>query len=194
MASLVRARERGRLRFRGSCAALGDDDVFAVVKDTLYRKEWVVYAKRPMGGAGQVYRYLGRYTHRVGISNRRLLAADQAGVCFSTKDGRTVRLTPEEFIRRFLLHVLPKGFVKVRHYGLLAGSNVKDKLERALRLLEKGRPESSDEAPVEDWRARLLRLCGVDFRRCPLCGNETMTRRLWVPCPPPRAPSEAVPS
>jgi hypothetical protein len=194
MAGLVRARDRGQLRFVGSCATLADADVFAAVKDALYRKEWVVYAKRPMGGAEQVYRYLGRYTHRVGISNHRLRAVDAEGVRFATRDGRTVRVTAEEFIRRFLLHVLPKGFVKVRHYGLLAGSNVKDKLERARRLLGGDRLESLDDTTVEGWRARLLRLCGVDLWRCPRCGTGTMTRCSWVPPPLPRAPPEAISS
>lgn len=191
MAGLVRARERGQLRFVGSSAELADDDVFAVVKDALYRKEWVVYAKRPMGGAGQVYRYLGRYTHRVGIANDRLRAVDEEGVRFATRDGRTVRLPHQEFIRRFLLHVLPRGFVKVRHYGLLAGSNVKDKLEQARRLLGGDEVESSPEGPVEDWRARLVRLCGVDLWRCPRCGTGTLTRRSWVPLSSTRAPPEA---
>jgi len=194
MAALVRARALGRLRFRGSCVALADDDVFAAVKDTLYRKEWIVYAKRPMGGAEQVYRYLGRYTHRVGLSNHRLRAIDDEAVRFATKDGRTVRLRPEEFIRRFLLHVLPKGFVKIRHYGLLAGSNVKDKLERARRLLGGDPLESSQDTPLENWRARLLRLCGVDLSRCPRCGTGIMTRCSWVPPRLPRAPPEAISS
>ncbi len=119
MDALVRARDKGDLVFGGQSAALTEGDVWAAFKERLYRKEWVVYAKRPFGGAEGVYKYLGRYTHRVGISNFRLQAVDENGVRFSTKHGKCATLKHEEFIRRFLLHVLPKGFVKIRHYGLL---------------------------------------------------------------------------
>jgi hypothetical protein len=143
----------------------------------LYDIDWVVYAKRPFGGADAVFRYLGRYTHRVGISNQRLLSFDERGVCFATKNGRTITLTAKEFIRRFLLHVLPPGFVKIRHYGLWAASNVPTRLATARRRLEGSAPVASPPPPTPEpiadeieWQVRLLRIAGIDVTRCPRCG------------------------
>ena len=116
---------------------------FQSLLDRLYRLDWVVYAKRPFAGPEQVFKYLSNYTHRVGLSNRRLVSFDERGVCFRTKDGKTVTLTPQEFIRRFLLHVLPSGFVKIRHYGLMASSNAKTKLVVARKLLQSAPPPST---------------------------------------------------
>jgi hypothetical protein len=99
---------------------------FELVKDELYRTRWVVYAKRPFGGPEQVFRYLGRYTHRVGLSNGG--SSRSAIVIFRTHGEQTATLAPDEFLRRFLLHVLPKGFVKIRRYGLMAASNVTTRL------------------------------------------------------------------
>jgi hypothetical protein len=181
MAALVRAREKGELTFSGRCATLAEDDVFDAFKDSLYRKEWVVYAKPPLGGAEEVYKYLGRYTHRVGLSNYRLQAIDDSGVRFSTKDGQSVTLTHEEFIRRFLLHVLPKGFVKIRHYGLFAAPNLSTQLVRAREAFRA--PASPPETPIPasrcepDWKDRLFRLTGIDLSRCPRCGTGTMVPR-----------------
>jgi hypothetical protein len=187
LAGLVRARQAGHLRYTGTCADLTEDDIFDALKDGLYRKEWVVYAKRPFGGAEKVYRYLGRYTHRVGLSNNRLQAIDGAGVRFATKDGKNVTLAPLEFLRRFLLHVLPQGFVKIRHYGLLAAANVKTKLPLARQASGLG-PPPRDDAPILtiDWRQRLLVLTGLDLIRCPLCRVGAMLRH---PLLPPRARS-----
>lgn len=154
--------------------------------DSLYRADWVVYAKRPFGGPDQVFKYLGRYTHRVGISNQRLLSLDESGVRFATKDGRTITLAPPEFIRRFLLHVLPPGFVKIRHYGLWAAGNVTTRLAVARQVLgaeplvPPSPPVPTDREPLEtdleylDWQVRLLRLVGVDVTRCPHCGKGRM--------------------
>lgn len=172
--------------------------------DTLYRTDWVVYAKRPFGGPEQVFDYLGRYTHRVGISNQRLISMDEQGVCFRTKGGKSITLAPQEFIRRWLLHVLPPGLVKIRHYGLWAGGRAPELLEKARQLLEAKRPpppapappsapqldaaddeadqvqESSDEP--QDWAARLLRLCGIDVTQCPKCQLGRMVRQPLEPC------------
>lgn len=128
LAALSLAIERGEVR-------LPEPDAFSRIKDELYRKKWVVYCKKPFGGAKAVFQYLGRYTHRVGISNQRLLGMDDKGVTFLTKDGGTCTLAPPEFIRRFLMHVLPRGFVKIRHFGLLAAGNVNSRLEAARLLL-----------------------------------------------------------
>jgi hypothetical protein len=146
----------------------------------------MVYAKRPFAGPEQVFKYLGRYTHRVGVSNRRLVSVDEHGVCFRTKDGKQVTISPEEFIRRFLLHVLPAGFVKIRHYGLLASSNVRTKLEDARRQLE-GEDKPSGENPSKPtWQERLVELTGIDVTTCPLCGGHMIpqplpTRLLTLP-------------
>jgi len=123
--------ERRALILEGNCAALVDRALFNDFKHRLYCKEWVVYAKRPFGGPEHVFQYLGRYTHRVGLSNQRLVSFDGHDVCFRTKDGKTTTVDAVEFVRRFLLHVLPAGFVKIRHYGLVAAANVNTKLETA---------------------------------------------------------------
>jgi len=121
----------GRLQFFGDHARLADHNTFAAYLAPLRKAEWVVYAKKPFTGPEQVLRYLSRYTHRVAISNRRLVSSDDRGVVFKWKDYRiegpgrykTMTLDTNEFIRRFLIHVLPKGFHRIRHYALLASGN-----------------------------------------------------------------------
>lgn len=169
------------LDLRGRCAALCDAATFNRLKDQLYRKEWVVYAKRPFGGPEQVFQYLGRYTHRVGISNHRLISFDGHDVCFRTKRGNTATVEGVEFLRRFLLHVLPTGFVKIRHYGLVSAANATTKLELARRLLME-----HDDAPASAqmphpplppaWRDLILALTGIDLRVCPACGARSVER------------------
>lgn len=155
---------------------------FAILVNKLYRTDWVVYAKRPFGSVERVFQYLGRYTHRVGISNQRLLSVDDRGVRFLTKEGRSVSLPASEFIRRFLQHVLPYSFVKIRHYGLLAPSNVNSKLAIAQRLLspppctatsssEPAADCSPPETPLPMWQDTLLELTGIDVRPCRACGG-----------------------
>lgn len=118
----------------GKLPSLSKSD-FASLLASLVSKPWVVYAKRPFGGAKALYSYLGRYTHRTGISNQRLLRVDSAAVVFRTRDNKSCSVAPTEFIRRFLLHVLPPHFTKIRHYGLLASANVNGRLEQARSLL-----------------------------------------------------------
>jgi len=181
LAALTREYTAGRLDCTGACVELADPRAFVRLKQQLYRHDWVIYAKRPFAGAPQVFRYLGRYTHRVGLSNHRLLAADDTGVRFATKLGRSVCLPPDEFIRRFLLHVLPARFVKIRHFGLFApGRAAAAHRERARRLL------AAPPVPVrhEDWRTLFRRLTGIDLTRCPRCRRGTM---IATPLPP-RAP------
>ncbi len=171
LAALSRAYSKGSLDLAGGCAGLDDPHAFADFKDDLYRKDWIVYAKRPLAGAKQVFRYLGRYTHRVGLSNHRLQAIGDAGIRFATKHGRSTTLAPDEFIRRFLLHILPHGFVKIRHFGLFAPGRTAARLrERAQCLL--GQSESVPE-PAH-WRTLLLRITGIDLSRCPRCQRGTM--------------------
>ncbi len=185
MAGLVAARRSGALHFQGSCASLAGDDVFDRLKDRLYRRDWVVYAKHPLGGPAQVYSYLGRYTHRVAISNSRLQTIDATGVRFMTRDGKSLWLEAHEFIRRFLLHVLPKGFVKIRHYGLLASSNLATRLEAARQALAVS-PLAVEPAQLADLHQCLRALADVDLIRCPRCPSGTMLRQPWpVPRPAP---------
>jgi ssDNA-binding Zn-finger/Zn-ribbon topoisomerase 1 len=140
---LVAAHQAGQLQFFGNHAALTDAQAFASYLAPLRNSEWVVYSKRPFGGPKEVLRYLARYTHRVAISNRRLIALDDNSVTFKWKDYRiegrerykVMTLTISEFIRRFLIHVLPAGFHRIRYYGLLATASRGDNIARARQLL-----------------------------------------------------------
>jgi hypothetical protein len=140
---LLAAHDAGRLQFFGDLVPLADKAAFAAYLKPLRNIDWVVYTKRPFAGPTQVLRYLSRYTHRVAISNRRLISADENGVTFSYKDYRidgparykTMTLATDEFIRRFLIHVLPRGLHRIRHYGLLAKANRAVNLARARELL-----------------------------------------------------------
>jgi len=173
---LRRAYAAGELALSGSCASLANAAVFAQFVDALYRTDWVTYAKRPFAGPEQVFRYLGRYTHRVGISNQRLQAVDDHGVRFLTKGQRSVTLPPQEFIRRFLLHILPAGFVKIRHFGLLAAGNVRKRLPLAFALLG-GAVPIPPPAP-RSWKEILRSFTGVDPSSCPRCGGPLVRRIL----------------
>jgi Putative transposase/Transposase zinc-binding domain len=193
---LDHAYKQGALRLNGPAAHLADPAAWARLRHHLYRKEWVVYAKRPFGGVEQVFSYLGRYTHRVGISNQRLESIDETGIRFRTKNGKTATLSPDEFIGRFLLHVLPKSFVKIRHYGLLASTNVRTKLEVARKLLGVAAPITTvppDTSP-EDPRATILRLTGIDLFHCPRCKVGNMIRDPFPPSAlPARSPPDLTP-
>src|SRR5277367_4095887 len=141
---LLAAHQASRLKFFGDHTALADPQAFAAHLARLRRTEWVVYAKRPFGGPQAVLAYLSRYTHRVAIANSRLIACDRSSVTFRWKDYRAegrdrqkvMTLSTGEFIRRFLIHVLPQGFHRIRHYGLLASGTRADNITRARRLLD----------------------------------------------------------
>jgi hypothetical protein len=141
VAGLKQAAARGELAFHGRLAELAHGDHFEQLLNRAVRQDWVVYAKRPFGGPRQVLKYLARYTHRVAISNRRLRALRQGQVTFRWKDyargdrQRWMTLSAVEFIRRFLLHVLPSGFMKIRHYGFMANRARTTNLELLRRLL-----------------------------------------------------------
>jgi Putative transposase/Transposase zinc-binding domain len=172
LAGVKEAYDAEQLSLAGSVAALAEPETFRRWLDALYRQDWVVYAKPPFGGAQQVFRYLGRYSHRVAIANSRLVALEDGQVFFRWKDyaddqrTKVMRLTADEFIRRFLLHVLPKRFVRIRHYGLLAGRNVGTQLARCRQLL--GVPDV--EQPVErPWLDRLWQSTEQDRSCCPRC-------------------------
>ena len=160
------------------------------------KKRWVVYAKPPFAGPEAVLAYLARYTHRVAISNSRLLRFNEAGVTFRYKDYRktgagrqqVMTLAADEFIRRFLLHALPRGFHRIRHYGLLASARRKDHLERARRLLDVAPPPT--EEPTDDAEPRPT---------CPCCGGtmiiiEVFERRYQPRAPPPPSLATGIPA
>jgi hypothetical protein len=185
MDGFVRAYEAGRLRFVGTSAHLDDPDEFAALRRALYDANWVVYAKRPFGDAENVIRYLSRYTHRVAISSSRLVSADDDAVVFRTKGDGTCRLHPDEFIRRFLLHVLPHRFRKIRHYGLSAPSNVRTRLPLAQRLAgalnrrrRRAHPPPTTPMPPRSRPPRV-------GDRCPACALGVLVRQ---PLPLARAP------
>lgn len=190
---LRRAFDAGVLRFHGQLEPLHDARAFAAWLAPTARSEWVVYAKPPFGGAEHVLDYLGRYTHRVAISNNRLLAFDGHTVQFRWKDyrhesrQRTMTLTADEFIRRFLLHVLPDGFKRIRSYGWLANCHRADKLATCRQLLGVEAPAAKAE-PGEDYRDRYQRLTGRSLRDCPVCGKGHMLRIEDIPGSLPRAP------
>ena len=173
LAGLKAAYQAGQLTLTGSVADLGDPRAFQQLLDTLYSRNWIVYAKRPFGGAEQVFRYLGRYSHRVAIANPRLVSMEDNRVAFQWKDyadhqqTKIMTVSAEEFLRRFLLHVLPKGFVRIRHFGLLASVNVATKLQRCHQLLGQEAPPVPQ--PPKSWIDRVLEWTGQDPRRCPHC-------------------------
>lgn len=154
------------------------------LKDRLYRQEWVVYAKRPFGGTDHVFQYLGRYTHRVALSNQRLVSFDSQDVCFRTKHGNTTTIDAVEFVRRFLLHVLPTGFVKIRHYGLAAAANAtKLDLVRRCLLDPSAALQPSRIEPPPTWQELLVLLTGIDVLVCPACRNRSIERHPVPPRP-----------
>jgi hypothetical protein len=175
---LQRCRDRGELAFVGGCAELEDDSAWARLRDALYRKDWVVFAKAPFRDAPALVKYLGAYTHRVAISNSRLVEITDQLVVFRDKKGRLVRLPPEEFIRRFLLHVLPSGFTKIRNYGLHSSANVNRKLPRARALLG---PRRHLPALLDLLAALFL---DTERRPCPNCEDGTMVRVATLPADP----------
>jgi Putative transposase/Transposase zinc-binding domain len=174
---LEKAFADGQLQCFSALQPLQDGQVFLRYLAPLRKRKWVVYAKKPFAGPQQVLDYVGRYTHRVAISNNRLLNIDDGQVQFRYKDYRdgsqqkTMPLSADEFIRRFLLHVLPEGFQRIRYYGLLGNRYRKEKLERCRQLLGMVSPDqtSSAEKAPEDYRDRYEALTGSSLRECPAC-------------------------
>ncbi|MFS8981355.1 IS91 family transposase [Cupriavidus necator] len=192
---LRRAFNTDALRFYGQLAPLADAEAFAAWLAPAAQADWVVYAKPPFGGARQVLDYLGRYTHRVAISNHRLVSFDGHDVMFRWKDYRqeavckTMTLTADEFIRRFLLHVLPNGFKHIRSYGWLANRCRAAKLTLCRRLLGIETPTVEPPIVTEDYRDHYQRLTGKSLRDCPACGKGHMVCiDTFLPGTLPRAP------
>ena len=201
VAALDQAYQKGELCLDGVRGFGGDtpnDVAWRRLKRKLYRSKWVTYAKRPFADAEILFRYLGQYTHRVAISDHRLVEVTDDAITFRTRDGDTATLTPQEFIRRFLLHILPKDFVKIRHYGLLAPANVNTKLVTARRLIEELNAAASAANPIKKpttagsnaanqdpdltgWQATMFRVTGVDPSRCPVCGTKYKTTLKITP-------------
>jgi putative transposase/transposase-like zinc-binding protein len=181
----------GQGRLRGKIPCLEDPVQFQRFLRKLRRKKWVVYAKGAFGGSSKAYQYLSRYTHRVAIANHRLVSLAEGKVSFRARDNsrpghqRLVTLTAPEFIRRFLWHVLPPRFVKIRHYGLMAPANARTKLEKARALLSLQAPEATAAPPgleldtpseTNTWQDMLRALTGVDLTLCPNCGQGRIIR------------------
>jgi Putative transposase/Transposase zinc-binding domain len=177
LTALQQAFDAGELRFAGTLRALADPPRFAQHLQPARQTDWVVYAKRPFAGPAQVLDYVGRYTHRVAIANQRLLALDDGHVRFRYTDYRapaapkTMTLDATEFIRRFLLHVLPPGFHRIRYYGLLGNRHRVAHLAQCRALLDTPAPPPTldDTDRPRDYRDRYERLTGRSLRRCPRC-------------------------
>jgi hypothetical protein len=173
--------DSGRLQFFSSLESIRDRRAFVRYLEPLKKTKWVVYAKRPFSGPKQVLEYVGRYTHRVAISNSRLLEIEAGHVSFGYKDYRnqgqqkTMKLSAEEFIRRFLLHALPHRFHRIRYYGFCGNRNRHEKLTLCRQLLGMTVPEISPKpSEVQDYRDRAELLSGTSFRVCPVCRRGRM--------------------
>ena len=206
LAGLARLFDEGKLtispRIPERVASLLEPAAFARLKDSLYGKNWVVFTKAPFKKPDALFRYLGLYTHRVAISNHRILDIDDDRVVFRTRDKKVCELEPLEFMRRFLLHVLPRGFVKIRHFGLYAAGHVNSKLAAARFAIE-SQGDVSDTTPAPpspepvsttlDWRDLFYKLTGIDLGACPNCGCALASRPLshsthGCRAPPPSGP------
>ena len=177
--ALEKAFIAGELNFFSAHRHLHEPAAFRRYLAPAWKVNWVVYAKRPFAGPAQVLDYVGRYTHRVAISNNRLVSMDGGQVSFQWKDYRddnrqkTMTLPAEEFIRRFLIHVLPNGFHRIRYYGFLSNCHRARKLERCRELLRMAPVEPAAEPPA-DYRDRFEALTGQSLRECPHCHVGTM--------------------
>jgi hypothetical protein len=193
--ALLQAFQQGQLSFFGDLAGLSDPQTFCRWLQAASNRRWVVYAKRPFGGPAQVIDYLGRYTHRVALSNNRLVSCNNSEVRFRYKDyahgnqRKVMTLVGTEFIRRFLLHVLPTGFMRIRHYGILANRTKRAKLAQARAALDCAPPEPAARAP-ESVPAFWLRITQRDITLCPHCrvGHLRIVGQLARTRPPAQAP------
>jgi hypothetical protein len=171
----------------------------------LYRKDWNVYCKRPFGGPEQVIKYLGQYTHRVAISNQRLVTMDGQGITFRTKSGKKLTVDGVTFLSRWCQHVLPRGYVKIRHFGLMSSSHATTRLQLArarLNTQTSGQTSVTKTAPAllentlspnTKWRDIILTLNGIDLSACSYCGGRNLVREpLSRGAAVARAPPQAV--
>src|SRR5207237_1293729 len=195
LTGLADAHAATRLVFFGDLDCLRDRTAFAAYLAPLRKKNWFVYAKPPFAGPEAVLAYLARYTHRVAISNSRLINLDESGVTFRYKDYRrngrarfrTMTLAPDEFIRRFLLHVLPNGFHRIRHYGLLASAGCKTNIVRARELIAV--PVPVIDPPAEHDDLGLTSSAAAEHRPpCPCCGGRMIIVEFFERGGAPRGP------
>jgi len=177
----------GELVFAGKTSALSDQKEFLRLIKTLKQKDWIVYCKEPFAGPEQVLDYIGRYTHRVAISNHRIVHVENGKVTFTYRDRRnndtlkTMTLKAEEFIRRFLLHVLPDGFMRIRHFGFLANRYKKENIKCVRELLDV--PEQIPETAERNTHELMLELTGIDITLCPCCRKGPMRVLYEIPAP-----------
>jgi len=176
---LKRAYYAGELKFEGKISHLTRPKAFRNLLDRLYSTEWVTYCKRSFSGPEDVLTYLGNYTHKVAISNHRIMSLEDGKVTFRWRDYRDrnqnklMSLDVFEFIRRFFLHILPPGFVRIRYYGIMSNRNRNKKLKQCRELLGVHSPEELEKIPM-DWKDLLLELTGFDISICPRCGKGHM--------------------
>jgi hypothetical protein len=174
----MRAFNQDRLNFYGKTSHLSDPELFSEFIEKCFKIEWVVYAKPPFAGAERILDYLGRYTHRIAISNNRLLRLEDGKVTFAWRNYQqgnkfqTMTLQAEEFIRRFLLHVLPSGFMRIRYFGFLSNRQRARKLNRCRDLLHQRAAKSTLRSM--DWKQRYELLTGKEIDLCPFCGKGHM--------------------
>ncbi len=188
---LQKAHAKGELDFPGTIAKYATPDGFSGLIKDLGAKNWVVFSKKPFAGPQQVLEYIGRYTHRVAISNNRIVDVQNGMVTFTyrdRKDNNTLKLTTVdsgEFIRRFLLHVLPPGFMKIRHFGFLANKQKKETIQLCRELMDDNteHPEREKKTATE----LMIELTGIDITRCPCCREGTMITVMEMPYPSRRA-------
>ena len=188
LAMLKAAHDAGRLQFFAAHAGLADKAAFKSWLEPLYDTKWHVHAKRPFAGPEQVLAYLARYTHRVAIGNSRLVSADEKGITFKYKDYRvegpgrykTMTVAPGEFMRRFLLHVLPKGFHRIRHYGLLASSGTKAAtIARARELIKLATPPQPSRSTKPDATPDGAASTDKPIHLCPCCGGRMVIIEMF---------------
>lgn len=177
---LKRNYEDRKLTFPGNIGGPQTPEAFTELLNKLYGKEWVVYCKPPFNGIDGVLQYLSRYTHRIAISNERIIKSGDGRITFKWRDysdgnrNKVMTLDADEFIRRFLLHVLPDRFVKIRHYGLLGSRKRKANIGLCRKLLGVDKPQNDDNAISETWQELMLRVSGIDVAKCPVCQKGKM--------------------
>jgi hypothetical protein len=175
---LIKTFLKGDLIFPGNISTLGSEKEFLLFMKGVKQKDWVVYCKKPFASPQQVLDYIGRYTHRVAISNYRIINVENGNVTFTYRDRRhnntrkTMTLQAQEFIRRFLLHVLPDGFVRIRHFGFLANRYKKENIQHCREII--GYSEQTPEPTEKNYKERVLELTGIDITLCPCCNNGSM--------------------
>ena len=192
---LRRAYDNGRLEFHGQLESYREPEVFRNFLDKCRQSQWVVYAQPPFAGPGAVVDYLARYTHRIAISNHRLVEIKDGKVTFTYKDyktgipNKTISLEANEFIRRFLMHVLPNGFQRIRYYGFMANCHRVKKLALCRRLLHADQTDQPPSHQPQDRLTLFQSLTAVDLFQCPRCHKGRLLRSENLsPSPPPYSP------